>query len=557
MRFFVSLLLTGAAVHALAGGCPVWTDARASQELRVLDVQLRAWDTAYHRDGYSPIEDTLYDQSRARYAQWRDCFPAQAPAVADPLQDTRGTVVPPVVQTGLAKVADADALAAWMHARGDADLWVQPKADGVAVTLLYVNGVLRQAVSRGDGARGEDWTTKAHSIAAVPKQLPNAPPRVVLQGELVWRLEGHMQATQGSVGARSKVAGALARAQLDAATGAQIGLFVWDWPNGPRDMPARLAGLRAFGFADAAADTVAARSIDEVRRWREHWYHTPMPFAADGIVVRQGHRPAASTWHAQAPAWAIAWKYPPAQALAEVVAVQFRIGRSGRITPVLDLQPVRLDDRVIRRVSVGSLARWRKLDIRPGDQVALTLAGLTIPRLDSVLWRAQARVPIEVPAAHAHNASSCWHPTPACERQFLARLVWLGGKHGLGLDGIGAGTWRSLIDAGLVDGVVDWLPLTSADLAAVPGLGGARADALANSFAQARRRPFEVWLRALGLPAVGAACTWADVTGRDAAVWRADGVTSAAQAQRWLSAAHDDEMRAVAEQLQRALVPGF
>jgi DNA ligase (NAD+) len=557
MRRLIPLLLLIATVHAFAGECPAWTPEHASQEMRALDQQLRAWDAAYHRDGYSPIDDTLYDQSHARYAQWRTCFPDRAPPVADPLQDTRGTVAPPVVQTGLAKVADADALAAWMHARGDTDLWIQPKADGVAVTLLYVDGRLRRAVSRGDGERGEDWTAKALVIAAVPKHLPNAPSSVVLQGELVWHIADHVQATQGSVGARSKVAGALARADLDAATAAQIGLFVWDWPDGPPDMPARLAGLRAFGFADAATYTVAARNIDEVRAWREHWYHAPMPFAADGIVVRQGHRPAASTWRAHAPTWAIAWKYPPTQALAGVVAVQFRIGRSGRITPVLELEPVRLDDRVIRRVSVGSLARWRKLDIRPGDQVALTLAGLTIPRLDSVLWHAQQRVPIEVPDPHAHNASSCWHPEPGCERQFLARLEWLGGKRGLGLDGIGAGTWRGLIDAGLVDGVVDWLPLTRAELAAVPSLGVARADALANSFAQARRRPFDVWSRALGLPAVGALRTWADVAGRDAAAWRADGVTSTAQAQRWVSVAHDDEMRAVAEQLHQATVPGF
>jgi DNA ligase (NAD+) len=550
------LLLCIATVNAVANECPAWTPDRASQEMRTLDQQLRRWDAAYHRDGYSPIDDTLYDQSRVRYAQWRACFPAQAPIVAEPLQSARGSVVPPVVQTGLAKVADAEALAAWMRARGDADLWMQPKADGVAVTLLYIDGVLRQAVSRGDGERGEDWTAKVRAIAAVPNRLPDAPPRVVLQGELVWRMAGHVQATQGSVGARSKVAGALARTDLDAATAAQIGLFVWDWPSGPADMPARLAGLRAFGFADAAAYTVVVTTIDEVRRWRERWYHAPMAFAADGIVVRQGHRPAASTWRAQAPAWAIAWKYPPAQALAEVVAVEFRVGRSGRVTPVLELVPVRLDDRVVRRVSVGSLARWRTLDIRPGDHVALTLAGLTIPRFDSVVWRAPQRVSIEVPDPHAYGSLSCWHPGPGCERQFLARLEWLGGKHGLGLDGIGAGTWRSLIDAGLVDGIVDWLALTRADLAAVPGLGDARADALADSFAQARQRPFEAWSYALGLPAPGTARRWAEVAARDAAAWRADGLT-AAQAQRWVEVSGDDEVRVVAGQLHQAAVAGF
>lgn len=556
MRYQILLLLCLVSTHVLGADCPQWTPQRAGQELHALDHQLRAWDAAYHRDGYSPIDDALYDQSRARQAQWSACFPEQSSAAADPLQGTRGSVAPPVAQTGLAKVADADALAAWMHARGNADLWVQPKADGVAVTLLYIDGVLRQAVSRGDGERGEDWTAKLQGVAAVPRQLANAPPRLVLQGELVWRLDGHVQATQGSVGARAKVAGALARTHLDAASAAQIGLFVWDWPSGPADMPARLAGLRAFGFAQAAACTVAVTTIDQVRMWRERWYRAPMAFAADGIVIRQGHRPAASTWRAQVPAWAIAWKYPPAQALADVKAVDFRIGRSGRITPVLELDPVRLDDRVVRRVSVGSLARWRKLDIRPGDHVALSLAGLTIPRLDSVVWRAAQRVSVEAPEAHAYDAASCWHPEPGCERQFLARLEWLGGKQGLDIEGVGAGTWRSLVDAGLIDGVADWLALTRDDLATVSGFGPSRADALAQRFAQIRQRPFGTWLSALGLPAPGTVRTWDEVAARDSAAWLADGL-SAAQAQRWIDAVRADDMRAIAEQLRQAAVPGF
>ena len=542
MRHSLALLLLLIAMsRAGAGECPAWPPQRASEELGALDRQLQAWDLAYHRDGVSPIDDSLYDQARARYAQWRDCFPAQAPAPADPLLGTQGHVRAPVAQTGLAKVADADALAAWMQARGDRDLWVQPKADGVAVTLLYVNGVLQQAVSRGDGERGEDWTAKLKAVTAVPKLLPNAPSRVVLQGELVWRLEAHVQATHGSVGARSKVAGALARIELDAATAAQIGLFVWDWPSGPPDMHSRLAGLSAFGFADAAANTLAVATIAEVRAARERWYHAPMPFAADGIVVRQGHRPPASTWRGHAPAWAVAWKYPPAQALAQVRAVEFRIGRSGRITPVLELELVRLDDRVIRRVNVGSLGRWRKLDIRPGDQVALTLAGLTIPRLDAVVVRAQQRLPIEVPDAHGHDIASCWHPVAGCEAQFLARLEWLGGKHGLDLGGIGVKTWRALVDAGRVDGVVAWLDLTRADLAAVPGLHGRRADALLERFARARKQPFAVWWRALGLSTRPAPQDWA-------------GVRRFAPAPAF---ARDPDVADIATHLQRDAIAGF
>lgn len=230
----ISLLLPLAAIAAftshavLAADCPGWSPLRAKQELRALHDRLDGWNHAYRVTGQSPVDDAVYDQALQQLERWRRCFPAQAPAALAHLADASGETRSPVAQTGLAKLPDAAALAAWMHARGDHDLWVQPKADGVAVTLLYMDGQLRQAISRGDGLHGSDWTDKARRIAAIPARLPNAPARVVLQGEIYWKLPGHVQADDGGANARSTVAGALARDTLDADTAAQIGLFVWD-----------------------------------------------------------------------------------------------------------------------------------------------------------------------------------------------------------------------------------------------------------------------------------------------------------------------------------------
>jgi DNA ligase (NAD+) len=446
-----------------------------------------------------------------------------------------------------------------MRERSERDLWVQPKADGVAVTLLYLDGRLQQATSRGDGLHGSDWTAMARVIDAIPKQLSDAPTRVVLQGEIYWHLPGHVQAKDGGDNARSAVAGALARDHLDAATAAKIGLFVWDWPSGPADMPSRLAGLRAMGLADSVTYTHAVTSFADVQRWRDEWYRHAMPFAADGTVVRQGHRPPASTWQAAPPAWAIAWKYPAASALAEVRAVNFTIGRSGRITPVLELQPVQLDDHRVQRVSVGSLRRWRELDIRPGDQVEVVLAGLTIPRLLSVVWRTKERAAVTPPEPQAHDPSSCWQAGTGCEHQFRARLLWLGGKQGLHLDGLGADTWQALIDAGLVHGLLDWLDLTPAQMAHVPGLGHVRAAALAQTFSAARRQPFPRWLRAIGMPASGdiALPDWATVSARDLDDWQTSAGIGAVRAQRLAAFFRHPDIRALAARLHAAGVQGF
>ncbi|KZC21277.1 DNA ligase B, partial [Rhodanobacter denitrificans] len=412
---------------------------------------------------------------------------------------------------------------------------------------------------RGDGLHGSDWMALAQLIDAIPKRLPQAPARLVLQGELYWRLPGHVQADDGGANARAAVAGALAREALDADSAAQIGLFVWDWPSGPADMPARLAGLAAMGLADSVAYTQPVATLEEVKHWRERWYRHPMPFAADGTVLRQGHRPPAASWPAAPPDWAVAWKYPAASALAEVRAVDFTVGRSGRITPVLELAPVQLDDHRVQRVSVGSLKRWQQLDIRPGDQVEVVLAGLTIPRLQSVVWRAQQRVAVTPPDPQAHGPLSCWQATPGCEQQFRARLVWLGGRQGLQLEGLGAETWQALIDAGLVHGLLDWMELTPAQLAGVPGLGTSRATALARSFAAARDRPFARWLQALGAPSGVAAGLpdWAALSARAAGDWQAMEGIGAGRANQLVAFFDCPAVRAQAVRLHAAGVQGF
>ncbi len=551
----LGLLLATAPLHA---DCPDWPPARARAELAALHDRLAAWNHAYRVEGGSPMDDAIYDQALVQFRTWRVCFPAQAPAELPHLADAGGSVRAPVVQTGLAKLPDADAVQRWIHVRDGHDLWIQPKADGVAVTLLYEHGVLRQAVSRGDGTRGSDWTAAARRIDAVPRTLAHAPARVVLQGELVWRLPGHVQARDGGANARSKVAGALARGELDDATAAQIGLFVWDWPSGPDDMPARLAGLRAMGLADSAALVQPVASLAEATGWRERWYRQALPFAADGVVLRQGHRPPASRWRAAPPDWAVAWKYPAARALATVRGVDFRSGRSGRVSVVLELEPVQLDDHRVQRVSVGSLKRWRALDVRPGDRVSVSLAGLTVPRLDEVVWRTHARAPVQAPKAK-HDARSCWHPDPGCKAQFRARLVWLGGHRGLDLDGVGTALWRQLIDAGRVRGLLDWMDLTPAQLAAIDGIGVERAAALSRAFATARAADFGRWLAALAPPPMGDAPApdWPTLVARSEADWRRMDGIGPIRAKRLRAFFADPEVQALAVRLHAAGVAGF
>lgn len=543
------------AIPALAAPCPDWPAERARAEIAALQQQIDTWDDSYHRLGQSQVADELYDQSRTQLGQWRRCFNLAVPE--DPLRSVGAKVPHPVIHTGLEKLKDADAVGAWLHGRED--VWAQPKVDGVAVTLVYRKGRLHQAISRGDGVLGHDWTTNARKIGAIPQQL-RQPVDLVVQGELYWRLEAHVQASSGSVNARGTMAGLMARSNLTVHDGVYIGLFVWDWPEGPETLPERMAALNALGFADTLDYNQPVRTLIDAEQWRDHWYRTPLPFASDGIVLHQSRRPPADRWQARAPFWSVAWKYPYAQALAEVRKVHFKVGRTGRITPVLELERIRLDDRWIRRVSVSSLKRWEEMDIRPGDRVAISLAGLTIPRLDSVVLRSVERQDLNAPAAADYHFLSCWQPTTGCESQFLARLGWLSGKHGLALPHVGPGTWEKLLAAGRLDGLLDWMTLDAAELANIAGFGERSSSRLLASLDSARQRPFEQWLKALGLPPAGEARLegpWQVLAGRTTEQWQAEAGIGPERAAQLSAFFRDPQVLALSDELRSAGVDGF
>ncbi|MCJ8206653.1 NAD-dependent DNA ligase LigB [Pseudomonas sp. RGM2987] len=539
----------------IAAPCPDWPTERAHAEITALQRQVDAWDDSYHRGGHSPVADELYDQARTQLGQWRRCHGLEMPA--SPLRTAGGKVPHPVVHTGLEKLKDAKAAQAWL--RGREDVWAQPKVDGVAVTLIYRQGLLHQAISRGNGVRGHDWTLNAQKIDAIPQQLQQ-PLDLLVQGELYWRLGAHVQASSGSLNARGTVAGLMARRNLTAEEAAGIGLFVWDWPEGPDTLPDRMMALSNLGFADTIAYNEPVQALADAERWRNHWYRTPLPFASDGIVLRQSHRPSADRWQARTPFWSVAWKYPHAQALAEVRKVRFKIGRTGRVTPVLELEPTLLDDRQIRRVSVSSLKRWEELDIRPGDRVAISLAGLTIPRLENVVLRSVVREEISVPVATDYHLLSCWQPTPGCESQFLARLNWLSGKHGLALPHVGPGTWEKLLAAGRLDGLLDWMTLDAAELANMTGFGELSANRLLTSLRSARQRPFGQWLKALGLPPVGEARLegpWQALAERSTEQWQAEAGIGPGRAAQLSAFFRAPQVQALSQMLRTAGVDGF
>lgn len=501
MAILISILCWQSSVWAV---CPAWSPARAQEEISRLQQQIKPWDDDYWKEGKSEVEDGVYDQLSARLTQWQRCFGSEPRDVMMP--PLNGAVMHPVAHTGVRKMVDKNALSLWMRERSD--LWVQPKVDGVAVTLVYRDGKLNKAISRGNGLKGEDWTQKVSLISAVPQTVSGPLANSTLQGEIFLQREGHIQQQMGGINARAKVAGLMMR-QDDSDTLNSLGVFVWAWPDGPQLMSDRLKELATAGFTLTQTYTRAVKNADEVARVRNEWWKAELPFVTDGVVVRAAKEPESRHWLPGQAEWLVAWKYQPVAQVAEVKAIQFAVGKSGKISVVASLAPVMLDDKKVQRVNIGSVRRWQEWDIAPGDQILVSLAGQGIPRIDDVVWRGAERTK-PTPPENRFNSLTCYFASDVCQEQFISRLVWLGAKQVLGLDGIGEAGWRALHQTHRFEHIFSWLLLTPEQLQNTPGIAKSKSAQLWHQFNLARKQPFTRWVMAMGIPLTRAALNASD-----------------------------------------------
>lgn len=504
------------------GQCPVWSTGRATQEINALAQQLEKWDDAYWQQGESKVSDEIYDSLRAQLRQWETCFPGNR--VQDkPIAAKSGTVAHPVAHTGVRKLSDKHALSGWMKSRNE--LWVQPKIDGVAVTLIYRKGELIEAISRGNGLKGHSWFKKVQAIPAIPKTTQGMLADSVLQGEIFLRQPDHIQQTSGGMNARAKVAGALMRRYASPILN-DLDIFIWAWPDGPTSFTERLQYLAEGGFPLAQQWSKSVASAEEVETWRERWFRSPLPFVTDGVVVRQSSEAKAQNWRPGQGDWVIAWKYDPQAQTAQVKDIHFSTGRSGKISVVALLEPVKIDDKQIQRVNIGSIRRWQEWDIAPGDQIVVSLAGRGIPKIKNVVWRGVERHKPQPPLQNVYHPLSCFYYSPNCHEQFLSRLVWMSSPAVLAIPRLNHAGWQQLVDTFNFAHIYSWLGLTQQQLQNTPGFSPGRALEMWHRFNLTRQQPLRLWLTSLGLPLPVAAMNllpdieWSTVANRDELSWQ-------------------------------------
>ena len=376
----------------------------------------------------------------------------------------------------------------------------EPKLDGLAVELVYRDGLLEVGATRGDGQSGENITAQLKTVPSIPLRLdPQAaagwPAELHVRGEVFLSKKGFLllnrqRQEEGEplfANPRNAAAGSLR--QLDPRITARrpLAFFVYGVGNtealaasGQREL---LDGLGRLGLPLNPLVRVCATPAEVEQRYRELMaLRHELDYDIDGMVVKVDEfalqqRLGAT---ARAPRWAIAWKFPAVQATTVIETVEFQVGRTGAVTPVALLAPVEIAGAVVRRATLHNQDEISRKDLRIGDTVLVQRAGDVIPEIVKAIpaRRNGSERPIVFPEQCPECGQRLQRQTEAavtrcvnrhCPAQQLQRLIYFAGKSGLDLEGLGEKKVEQLVREGLVREIPDFFRLNGERLAALDG----------------------------------------------------------------------------------------
>ena len=522
--------------------------AETGARIAALRAEIAHHDELYFRRAAPEISDAAYDALKRELQALERAYPAaaaDAAPLAAALGDDRTGNFPSYrhrePMLGLEKAYSDTELRNWHRlllarlGRTAATLVVEPKYDGMAISVTYERGQLVRAVTRGNGTEGEDITANVRTISSLPTTLRTAtPPDLIeLRGELYLsraefnRLNGELEATGESTFAHPRNLAAGTAKLLDPAEVAarKLEVVFYGWgacePVGQRPASQRKFLAQAGGWGlpvierPRVARTLAElqTAVTELGRQRE-----ALPFPTDGAVVKLDsvalRRAVGET--EETPRWAVAYKFTPEQVTTQLRAITIQVGRTGVLTPVAELALVELAGSSVARATLHNRATIERLDLRVGDFVRLEKAGEIVPQITGVdlSRRAAESVPYVFPdscpacstaVVQLPGEAAVRCPNPDCPAQLRRRLDHFAGKSGVAIRGLGPATVTILVDRGLVREIADLYRLRRRDLLALPGFDLESADDLLAGIERSRQARLWRVINGLGLPRVGTA----------------------------------------------------
>ena len=515
-------------------------------QLEQLREEIRRHDYHYYVLDAPLISDADYDRLlrrlqalEARYPQWASPdSPTQrvgAPPSAGFAQAAHG-----VPMLSLSNAFDEDEVRAF-DARlrrlleRDAPVYaVEPKFDGLSLSLVYREGVFVRGATRGDGRLGEDVTANVRTVRNVPLKLrvlpgQTPPSRLEVRGELLMNVadfralnrEREREQLQPFANPRNAAAGSLRQLDPRASAGRPLAFTAYDVVEpqtfGLQTQTELLEALRAWGFPvsreGALCPTLeAVFSFYDALRDRR----TRLRYEVDGVVIKldelQLRQQLGST--SRSPRWAIAYKFPAHRATTRVQAINVQVGRTGVITPVAELEPLSVGGVIVRRATLHNQDEIDKKGVRVGDTVWVQRAGDVIPEVLGVerSRRTAASVPytlpkrcpacnspiVRLPGEAAHRC-----PNASCPAQVTQRIVHFASKKAMDIEGLGKRSVERLVSEDLLHSVADLYCLDTQRLLGLERQAEKSVENLLNAIEASKSRPLFRLIFALGIRHVG------------------------------------------------------
>ena len=412
----------------------------------------------------------------------------------------------------------------------EVELVIEPKVDGVAISLLYENGRLKYAATRGDGRTGDDVTQNVLTIRGIPRELKHAPDVLEVRGEVYMTREGFKKLNEERAAAglpefanpRNSAAGSLKQLDSSLVRKRPLGLILHGMGalEGGQPIHTYLDGFQLLDQVGLPhSETIQARTLDEVLaaiRRIDEMRHS-LPFETDGAVVKvnsfaQRER---AGFTSKAPRWAIAYKYRPEQAETRLLDIKIQVGRTGVLTPVAELEPVFVSGSTVARATLHNEEEIARKDIRIGDLVVIEKAGEVIPAVIEVKKEALTgnerifKMPEQCPVCGGDVARDpeqvavrCINA--ACPAQVRRKLQHFAHRGAMDIEGLGEVMVEQLVEHHLSADFSDIYQLTAERLAVIPRTGEKSIENLLAGIEQSKSRPLWRLLFGLGILHVGA-----------------------------------------------------
>jgi DNA ligase (NAD+) len=528
---------------------------RRDAEARVTELreQIAYHDKRYYELDDPEIPDAEYDklmnELRALESEYPDLITPESPTqhVSGAPSEGFGEVIHKVPMLSLDNAFTDDDVKAFdrrIHERlgvqGDLDYWAEPKLDGLAVTVIYRDGKLAQAATRGDGVRGEDVTANVRKIRSVPHKLTGKAPAVLeVRGEVFMRIKGfelmNKQAQERGekvfVNPRNAAAGSLRvlDPRITARRPLQMDFYSVGIVEGGT-LPARQSELLKAFAGWGLPISSEAHLVHGVEGLLEYYRNigarrSSLPYQIDGVVYKLDSRPDQERlgFVSRAPRWATAHKFPAEEALTLVRGIEFQVGRTGALTPVARLEPVFVSGVTVSNVTLHNIGEVHRKDVRVGDTVVVRRAGDVIPEIVKVVlerrpeWPEnphklpEVTLPETCPVCGSKVIQEEGEAVARCTGGFTCRaqrqeaIRHFASRRAMDIEGFGDKLVEQLVERDWVKSPADIYTLTVEKLTELERLGEKSAANLVDAIEKSKETTLPRLLYALGIPQVGEA----------------------------------------------------